>query len=771
MTETEYKLNLGNMQTQFKLGKAYYSGENIEQNCKRAWKLWLQLANQGHVEAQFELGRERYHNSKNLNHYIKAVKWLRQAANQKHIGAQFYLGEAYFYGKGVTLDYAKALEQYQKADDECDKQLNDEQDDKFEYDNYILDDIKNRLEYDSSNKIKQFSTTQEYLKAVKWSELANQGNIEAKYHLGVAFDNGEGVFENPLRAFELLHEAAEMGHSKAQVCLGILYHKGKIVSDGYSKAMYWWHQAAQQNNDDALFQIGLAYYKKNTKGQLVQSDLKQALYWWKKAADKGQREAQYRLGKHYYDNNEKLINAQAVDWWKKAAEQGHTDAQYYLGNAYYNGWNTEKSNQDQKQAIEWWQKAADQGHVTAQYNLGIVYKNNKLGVKEDYEKALQWLRKVAKHNNDPLVIYAQYHLGIMYKDGLGCSRNLQEAENWFNEIADKSGNVLTEKVVLDRNDIEKGLIETVRKLAHEALLDIEKILDREKNIKIEEQEKAKQELEDIMALFAHKFRGPLLNIQYNANHKNQNTRALKAVQTMTALLDIFSTISTDDIKLREKISQDKRGDRTLTGVLVESLLLAMPQLLIARHIKRIKQHYLSYAKKTGQIPSTATWEQLTDDYLDILENLQIEWENSFMELIFESSDLTDMTLWMQKRFFPIQIQGFNNNPICFRHYGATESVLIIVMTEMLLNSIKYYSATTIQPIVVRWKFQQDRCLLTCENPTTQKESDSSKGTHKGQSFLNMIARKLEGIFTTNLKQNRYTAEFNLPRHLLIEENK
>jgi len=443
MTETEYKLNLGNMQTQFKLGKAYYSGENIEQNCKRAWKLWLQLANQGHVEAQFELGRERYHNSKNLNHYLKAVKWLCQAANQKHVGAQFYLGEAYYYGRGVTLNYAQALKQYQQANEKLKKQFDEEPDDKFEYDNYIIEEIEKRLEYNHSNQIKEVNTTQYYAKVVKWSELANQGNIEAKYHLGVAFDNGEGVFENSLRAFELLHEAAEMEHPKAQVCLSILYYKGKIASDGYSNAMYWWHQAAQQNNDDALFQIGFAYYrKKNEKGELVQSNLKQAINWWKKAADKGQRDAQYHLGKHYYDNNEKFINAQIVDWWKKAAEQGHIDAQYYLGNAYYNRWKTEKSNQAQKQTVEWWKKAAEQGQITAQYNLGIAYTNG-LGVTKDCHEALQWLRKVAEHNqeNDPLVISAQYRLGIMYKDGLGCSQNPQKAEKWFHQAyAGENGN-------------------------------------------------------------------------------------------------------------------------------------------------------------------------------------------------------------------------------------------------------------------------------------------------------------------------------------------
>lgn len=656
-------------------------------------------AMQGHIEAQFYLGRA-YTQQSFSSH---AIRWLTKAAKQEHPKAQFYLGEAYFYGEGVVLDYAKALELYQQAE----KQGNE--------------GATNRLTNDY-DKIKQISITQEYTRNVELSKLSNNGKLIAKYNLAIAFEHGEGVLENPKRAIDLWHEAAELGHAKSQYRLGVEYSKkySKFVSPNDEKAIELWHKAAEQ----------------------------------------GHIEAQYCLGKHFYDEN----NTDAIAWWQEAAEQGHLEAQYYLGSVYYNGWKT--GNPNQAQAIVLWQKAAEQGHITAQYNLGIAYKNG-LGVTENYKEALQWFHKVAEHNkeNDPLVISAQYRLGTMYKDGLGCSQqDYQEAKRWFRRAyADKNGNVLKEKLVLDENDIEKGLIETVRKSAQEALEDI---------AKLEEKENAKKELEDIMAMFAHKFRGPLLNIQYNAQHENQKTRTLKAVQTMTALLDIFSIISSDDIKLREKILLDKQGNRTLITVFFESLSLAIPQVLIAKHMVRIQQHYLSYAKKTEQIPSTATWEQLSDNYLDILEKLQVEWENSFMELEVESDDLTEISMWIQERFFPIQILGFENNPIRFKHYGTKELILIIVMTEMLLNSIKYYRATTmVEPIIVRWKFQQDRCLLTCENPTTQKESDSRKGTHKGQSFLNMIARKLEGSFSGVLKQNRYIAEFNLPRHLLIKEKK
>jgi signal transduction histidine kinase len=350
----------------------------------------------------------------------------------------------------------------------------------------------------------------------------------------------------------------------------------------------------------------------------------------------------------------------------------------------------------------------------------------------------------AHHAANQKDIFAQYWLGVMYMEGQGVPVNFDLAKEPFQK--------LVEALKWDKEFYPYDVKQWVFLLAQEKLRAIEEKI-------------ARQELEEIIAMFAHKFRGPLLNLQYNAEHKNQKKRTVKAVRTMTALLDIFSIISTDAVDLRQKISQDKQGDRTLITVLEKSLLLAIIQLLTVENMERIVQHYLTYAKKTAQLPSTATREQLMDHYLDIWENLQAEWENSFMEV----DDLTGISVWLQKNFFPIQIVGFNESPISFKRYGATESVLVIVMTEIILNAIKYYSATTAEPVIMRWEFQQDVCKLICENPTTQMESESSKGSHKGHSFLNRIAQKLEGHFTHTLVRNRYTAELTLPRYLFIEE--
>lgn len=732
MTETKFRADLSaaaQEDKQFKLGKAYYKGENIEQNCKLAWKLWLQLANQRHIEAQFELGKERYLNSKNINHYIKAVKWLRQAANKKHVGTLFYLGEAYFYGRGVTLNYVQALEQYEQADNE----LNDEQDDNQNYDDHILGEIKNRLEYDSSNEIKQCSITQQYFKAVKWSELANQGDIEAKYNLGVAFNNGEGVVENQDRAFELLGEAAEMGHSKAQVELGILYYKSKIVSGGYSKAMYWWHLAARQNNYDALFQIGLAYYRKKNENQ----------------------------------SNLDL----AIDWWEKAADKGQHDAQYHLGNAYYEGWGNKKPNETK--AIEYWQQAAKQGHITAQYNLGVIYR--KQSTAENYEKALEWFKEVAQNPNDniPLVISAKYLLGTMYKNGQGCVQNLQEARTWlelvskraFKEIEglSKSENDLLE-VVLNEDKTQEELITIVQISAQEALEDI---------AKLEEQEKAKDELEIVMAMFAHKFRGPLRRISNNMEFNSPKQDTSDMVQTMLGLINIFSIISHDAKILCKELQQDIKGKGTLLTVLNKSLLLAIEQLLHISNIDIIRQHYFNYAKKTEQIEITTTIDEWEEEFLDLEKQLQASWLKNFKQL--DSSNLEVIKIWIEERFFPLELIGFNDSNISFASYKAKESTLLIIMTEIILNAIKYYSSETNEAIKITW--QQKTVLdkvfytITCQNPSTREERGLTKGSYKGHIFLNVIANKLNGQFPEPVPNNPYYVEWLVPIDLFTMEKK
>jgi len=532
-----------------------------------------------------------------------------------------------------------------------------------------------------------------------------------------------------------LERAAERGDSQAQFRLGEVFYRQKNKSKIHlKKALELWHHSAEQKNVDALFNLGVAYFTEKDLSGIPDN---------KKIPERS--------------NFEK-----AVQYWHEAAKLGHQEAQYRLANAYYQGLGTELN---KKEALEWWQKASALGHITAQYNLGIAYLKG-LGAAENDEKARQWFLKVAEHadKKNPLVISAQYQLGIWYQ----IRQEYPEARIWLRRAAghgEIDGRLSEEygknwfKIVLDEKDIEEELITIVRQSAQQVLEDI---------FKLEEQEKAKKEVEDIMAMFAHKFRGPLQSIQYNAEHDNQKKVTLQAVQTMGGLLNIFSTVATEPKTLRDKLQTDNAGTGTLAGVLEKVLLPVIEQVLTPDNAKKIRQHYLRYAKKTKQVPITITRKQWVEDY-ELEEQLQTEWENSFSALLGDPS-LDKLSDWLEEHFFRLEISGFNDDSIHFEHYGATESLLIIVLNEILLNAIKYYSSETNEPVKLCWQHDQDCCRLICENPSDVTEQRIDKGTYKGHKFLNTIANKLQGHFVQEHRPNNsYQVEIRIPTHLFVKE--
>ncbi len=85
--------------------------------------------------------------------------------------------------------------------------------------------------------------------------------------------------------------------------------------------------------------------------------------------------------------------------------------------------------QNYDNALYWYKQAANQGYPAAQNNLrrlqeklGWMYQNG-WGVAQDYSEAFKWYQKSADQNNHE----AQASLGLMYYQGRGVSKNLQQA--------------------------------------------------------------------------------------------------------------------------------------------------------------------------------------------------------------------------------------------------------------------------------------------------------------------------------------------------------
>jgi hypothetical protein len=70
-------------------------------------------------------------------------------------------------------------------------------------------------------------------------KLADQGDAEAQWQMGLRFHNGEGVPHDDAQAMQWFQRAAEQGHVTAQGALGAYYFAARGVPKDLSKAYFW----------------------------------------------------------------------------------------------------------------------------------------------------------------------------------------------------------------------------------------------------------------------------------------------------------------------------------------------------------------------------------------------------------------------------------------------------------------------------------------------------------------------------------------------------
>ena len=152
---------------------------------------------------------------------------------------------------------------------------------------------------------------------------------------------------------------AEEGNAEAQFGVGLCYENGRGVERDLTQAAIWYRKAAEQNLDEAQFNLGNLYL--NASG--VPKDPVEAVRWFRRAAEQDMPHAQVNLGYSYETGSGVARDAvKAVAWYRRAAERDFPQAQYYLGAAYERGSGVDKS---LPLAAAWYRRAADQGVVLA----------------------------------------------------------------------------------------------------------------------------------------------------------------------------------------------------------------------------------------------------------------------------------------------------------------------------------------------------------------------------------------------------------------------
>jgi hypothetical protein len=70
-------------------------------------------------------------------------------------------------------------------------------------------------------------------------KLADAGNADAQWLMGVRYHNGDGVRQDDTQAAHWFLRAAEQGHASAQATLGAYYWAGRGVPQDLSRAYFW----------------------------------------------------------------------------------------------------------------------------------------------------------------------------------------------------------------------------------------------------------------------------------------------------------------------------------------------------------------------------------------------------------------------------------------------------------------------------------------------------------------------------------------------------
>ncbi|MDE0049649.1 MAG: SEL1-like repeat protein [Rhodospirillales bacterium] len=164
--------------------------------------------------------------------------------------------------------------------------------------------------------------------------LAERGNVDAQFRLGLMYGSGEGGPENDAEAVKWLHRAAGRGHPRAQLALGMRHWKGDGVRQDYIQAKALLGRAAAQGDGDAEKFLGYMYFH----GKGVPRDYARAVNWFGRAAARGDANAQFEIGIMYYNGEGLPRNfRRAAKWLGLSARRGHAPAQGLFGFMYEYG--------------------------------------------------------------------------------------------------------------------------------------------------------------------------------------------------------------------------------------------------------------------------------------------------------------------------------------------------------------------------------------------------------------------------------------------------
>ncbi len=174
---------------------------------------------------------------------------------------------------------------------------------------------------DFASGIKAYDAEDDAVALRELLPLADAGNAEVQYKIGIIYDRNKGVPRNAVKAIAYFKRAASAGYVKAQYNLGVIFIEEKGSEKSVENGLIRLVRSANSGYLPAMFNLG-AYHD---IGEFVPVDYQAALYWYKRAAEKNHASAQFNLGILYITGRGvKRDYIEGFKWLFIAEENGET---------------------------------------------------------------------------------------------------------------------------------------------------------------------------------------------------------------------------------------------------------------------------------------------------------------------------------------------------------------------------------------------------------------------------------------------------------------
>ncbi|HET8774728.1 MAG TPA: hypothetical protein VFP80_13080 [Thermoanaerobaculia bacterium] len=273
------------------LARAYYEGIGTAKDLPQAAEWFRKAAERGSAEAMLTYGYMLSHGEGVAQDLGAAFAMYLASARAGNTAAMFNIGEYYKNGKGVAKSPAAARFWYLRA------AMNGETDAEAKVAELAdaephSDEAAALLE--QTGRMRMAARTNAELEVAKGKafpltlQAAELGHLPAIAEMASAYQRGEGVERDPVKARDWLLIAAEMGHDSSQTILAQYMLDGIGGPRNTQGARFWFEKSALSGNSLAMSFLARIY--DGNYGLPPNAAL--ATYWWVEAYKKGSPTAQ-----------------------------------------------------------------------------------------------------------------------------------------------------------------------------------------------------------------------------------------------------------------------------------------------------------------------------------------------------------------------------------------------------------------------------------------------------------------------------------------------